>query len=109
MFRNKILINKYSYFKNETESLHKEFYMRKVLTPSGKPTNFFSLEEGIKKMHEESFAFFVQTAMGYKIVGNTFQEHEKCGLQEIEYLPTYYPFFVIQKNLSYKELIKQRY
>ncbi|GLV44369.1 Ionotropic receptor 75d [Carabus blaptoides fortunei] len=43
---------------------------------------------------------------GYKIVGETFYEHEKCDLQEISFLQVPDPWLAIQKNSSYKEMLK---
>lgn len=42
----------------------------------------------------------------YKVVEDTFYEHEKCGLVEVDYLSVIEPWFVIQKHLPYKEIIK---
>lgn len=36
----------------------------------------------------------------------TFEEHEKCGLQEIQFLQVSDPWMAIQKNTSYKEMLK---
>lgn len=77
------------------------------------------------------FAFHMETGAGYKIVsqcrfpqfphvslfttfsnsvrflsGETFQEHEKCGLQEIEFIQVPDPWMSVQKNTSYKEMFK---
>jgi hypothetical protein len=64
------------------------------------------LSEGIEMMREGHFAFHMEIGVGYKIVNEIFQEDEKCGLQEIQYLQVIDPFYAIQKNSSYKELIK---
>ena len=42
-------------------------------------------------------------------MGETFLEHEKCGLQEIQFLQVIDPFYAIQKNSTYKELFKIGY
>lgn len=57
-------------------------------------------------MHEGHFAFHMEVGVGYKIVSELFQEDEKCGLQEIQYLQVVDPFYAIQKNSPYKELFK---
>lgn len=64
------------------------------------------LVEGIEKMRRGLFAFHFETGVGYKILSETFMEEEKCGLHEIQYLQVIDPWYVIQKNLSFKEAIK---
>lgn len=42
----------------------------------------------------------------YIFLGETFMEDEKCGLQEIEFLQVPDPYLAVQKNTSYREIIK---
>lgn len=65
-----------------------------------------TVEEGIRRMRDEFFAFHVECASGYKIVADIFQESEKCGLREIEYWQIIDPWMAVKKNSSYKELAK---
>lgn len=65
-----------------------------------------SLNEGIKRMREEYFAFHIESAIGYKVISETFTESEKCGLMEIDVWRIIEPYNVVQKNSSYKELVK---
>lgn len=48
----------------------------------------------------------MEVGVGYKIVSELFQEDEKCGLQEIQYLQVVDPFYAVQKHSPYKELFK---
>lgn len=57
-------------------------------------------------MRNGHFAFHFEVGVGYKIVSETFQEHEKCGLQEIQYLQVVDPYYAIQKNSPYRDFIK---
>lgn len=52
------------------------------------------------------FAFHMEIALGYKLIGETFFEDEKCGLREIAYLQVTDPWYAIRKHSSYKELLK---
>lgn len=65
-----------------------------------------SVEAGIKKVKDEFFAFHVETTSGYKEIMDTFKEHEKCGLIEIDYLNVLYPSITIRKNSPYKKVVK---
>lgn len=46
------------------------------------------------------------TSVWRSVSGETFQEHEKCGLQEIGFLQVPDPWISVQKNTSYKEMFK---
>nr|CAH7747942.1 unnamed protein product [Callosobruchus chinensis] len=91
--------------KNATEPIRRALYVQKVAQP-GKPDNFLHLEEGVRKMREGLFAFHMETGPGYKIVGEIFEESEKCGLQEIQFLQVIDPWLAIQKNSSFKKILK---
>nr|ALR72541.1 ionotropic receptor IR2 [Colaphellus bowringi] len=93
------------YFPNASEAVRRAIYLQKV-APPGKKENFMSIEEGVKRMRQGLFAFHMETGPGYKLVGEMFHESEKCGLKEIQYLQVIDPWLAIQKNSSYKELLK---
>lgn len=63
-------------------------------------------QEGIKKVRSDFFAFHVGLNTGYKIIADTFEEHEKCGLKEIAYFDANEPYLTIQKKSIYKEITK---
>lgn len=65
-----------------------------------------TMESGVSKMRQGFFAFHMELGAGYKLVGDTFLESEKCGLQEIAYLQVVDPYLAIKKNSSYKEMLK---
>ncbi|CAH1134251.1 unnamed protein product [Ceutorhynchus assimilis] len=93
------------YFKTADEPIRKALYEKKVVPPGKKP-NFMHIEEGVRRMRQGLFAFHMEAGSGYKIVGETFREDEKCGLKEISFIQVVDPWFAIQKNSSYKELLK---
>lgn len=93
------------YFSHAEESVRAAIYANKIKTKDG-GENFYNINEGVQKVREGLFAFHMEVGVGYKILLETFQEDEKCGLQEIQYLEVIDPFYAIQKNSSYKELFK---
>ncbi|XP_055603824.1 ionotropic receptor 75a-like [Uranotaenia lowii] len=97
--------NKY-YFAHETEKVRKALYERKMKNREGALTGFISLEKGVERIRQGLYAFNVEVGVCYKLISETYQEDEKCGLQEIEYLNIIDPYYAIQKNSSFKELIK---
>lgn len=71
--------------------------------------NFIDAETGIKRMRDEFYAFHVEDGTGFRIINEIFDENEKCGLQIVDYWNKINPWITIQKNSSYKKLIKIGY
>ncbi|XP_055699183.1 glutamate receptor 3-like [Phlebotomus papatasi] len=99
-----IVYNRY-YFPRMNEPIRKAIYETKI-APPGKKEKFLSPSEGIAKVRQGLFAFYTEGTRGYKLIEETFYESEKCGLMEIEYLQFTDPWFSIQKNSPYKEVMK---
>lgn len=68
--------------------------------------NFYNMSEGIERLRDGHFAFHMEIGVGYKFVSEIFQEDEKCGLQEIQYLQVIDPFYAVRKQSPYKEHFK---
>ncbi|XP_072932062.1 uncharacterized protein [Epargyreus clarus] len=101
------VFNRY-YFEAETEPIRKAIYETKVAPPDTNP-NFLTMEEGVKRMRKGLFAFHMETGVGYKFVGKYFEEGQKCGLKEIQYLQVIDPWLAVKKNTSFKEMFKIGY
>lgn len=95
------------YFATETEPVRKKIYETRIA--SHKPPNFVNASYGISRMRKGLYAFHTELVTGYKNVKDTFYEHEKCGLVEIEYLQVVDPWHVIPKHSPYKEIFKVRF
>ncbi|XP_050500152.1 uncharacterized protein LOC114335442 [Diabrotica virgifera virgifera] len=93
------------YFKTADEPTRKAIYQQKV-APKGQKPNFFTKEEGIARVQKEFFGFHIELSTGYKVIADTFNENEKCGLKEIEFIKLLEPWLSIKKNSAYKEVIK---
>ncbi|CRL00245.1 CLUMA_CG013518, isoform A [Clunio marinus] len=93
------------YFAHADEKIRKAIYNDRIKRKDGKE-NFYNLSDGVKMIREDLFGFHMEVGVGYKILLEEFQEDEKCGLQEIQYLQVIDPFYAIQKNSSYYELFK---
>lgn len=66
----------------------------------------YPLEQGVNKIREGLFAFHMELGAGYKFVSETFFEHEKCTLKEMQFYELIDPWYAIQKNSSLKEMVK---
>lgn len=67
------------------------------------------IEEGVHRIKNELFAFHGEIGSIYEIMEDTYQEEEKCGLMEIDFLNVLYPLLVIQMQSPYLEIIKNGY
>ncbi|XP_011063704.1 PREDICTED: glutamate receptor ionotropic, kainate 4-like [Acromyrmex echinatior] len=94
-----------NYFKTFQDPIRKAIVEQKV-EPKGHKPNWMSLEEGVRRIRNEPFAFHGIRSPMYHIMQNTYQEEEKCGLTEIDYLNEIYPIIAIAKKSPYLEIIK---
>ncbi|GAB0096805.1 uncharacterized protein DMENIID0001_123730 [Sergentomyia squamirostris] len=99
-----IIYNRY-YFKIVTDPIRKAFYDTKIAPPN-KKDKFMHKTEGIARMRKGLFAFHTEAGAGYKMIEETFFEHEKCGLIEVDFLKVPYPWYCIKKRSPYKDIIK---
>ncbi|XP_056633934.1 ionotropic receptor 75a-like [Diorhabda sublineata] len=93
------------YFPKAKGAVRRAIYEQKV-APRGQKDHFMPLEEGVRKIREGLFAFHMETGVGYKVIGEIYQEYEKCDLQEIQYYDFTDPHIAIQKNSPYRKLFK---
>lgn len=55
--------------------MRKALYLEKI-APPGKPPNYMSAMEGIRRMRDTPFAFYIGRSEGYTLVGNIYMN--KC-------------------------------
>jgi hypothetical protein len=48
----------------------------------------------------------MEESPAYKIMEDTFLEHEKCDLMKVEAIKAPHPFLSMQKRSPYKEILK---
>lgn len=68
-----------------------------------------SLEEGIQGIQRGYFAFHVEPGCGYKLIQDTFEEAEKCGFEELDFLNVFDPHHIIQRDSPFLELFRVGY
>ncbi|XP_041978116.1 ionotropic receptor 75a-like [Aricia agestis] len=98
------VFNRY-YFATESEPIRRAIYEKKV-APAGARPRFMDMEDGVKEMRKGLFAFHMETGVGYKFVGKYFEEGEKCGLKEIQYLRVIDPWLAVKKDTPFMEMFK---
>jgi len=76
------------------------------IEPKGRKSNWMSIEEGVRRIKNELFAFQGEIGTVYQLMQDTYLEEEKCGLTEIDFLNVLYPLLVIQEQSPYSEIIK---
>ncbi|XP_029171882.1 probable glutamate receptor [Nylanderia fulva] len=93
------------YFKSFQDPVRKAIVEQRI-EPKGRKSNWMSMEEGVSRIKNELFAFHGEIGSLYQIMEATYQEDEKCGLTEIDFLKVLYPLLVIQIQSPYLEIIK---
>lgn len=85
------------------EPVRRKIYLDRI-TPKGEKPRFFEIRQGFEMMRTQYFAFHTDAVVGYKVISDTFEEHEKCGLQRIGYLLVKDPWVTAPKHSSFREL-----
>ncbi|PSN32240.1 hypothetical protein C0J52_20502 [Blattella germanica] len=89
---------------NAIDPIKKAIYQDRMNSKDGRK-NFLSLEEGMDKVRKGLFAFHT-TIHSYNIMAATFEEEEKCGVQEIVYFDDQFmAHTAISKQTPYKEIL----
>nr|QJX74376.1 ionotropic receptor 3 [Ceracris kiangsu] len=96
------------FFPAADDPVRRALYRQKVAPPGGEP-RFMTLEEGVRRMRTEPFAFHSELSPTWQLVQETFREEDKCGLQAIPFLQLMHPYIAVQKNTCYKEMFKIAY
>ena len=65
-----------------------------------------TVDEGVSRVRKGMFAFVMELSPMYEAIENTYFEHEKCELVNVEFLHLADPFLSIQKNSQFKEIFK---
>ncbi|XP_072744979.1 glutamate receptor ionotropic, kainate 5-like isoform X2 [Anoplolepis gracilipes] len=92
-------------FKTFQDPIRKAIYEERI-EPKGRKSNWMSLEEGVKRVRNETFAIHGTESKIYRIMQETYEEHEKCGLTEIDYINMDSPYLPLPKQSPYLEIIK---
>ncbi|XP_025995968.2 glutamate receptor ionotropic, delta-1 isoform X2 [Solenopsis invicta] len=99
-----VVYNRY-YFKSFQDPIRKAVLEQRI-EPKGHKSNWMSIEEGVRRVKNELFAFQGEIGTVYQLMQDTYLEEEKCGLTEIDFLKILYPLLVIQVRSPYSEIIK---
>lgn len=97
------------YFSTETEPIRKKIYETKIGPPNEQP-HFYNATFGISMVRKGFYAFFMIRETAYKNIKQTFYEHEKCGLIEVDGLiQDTFPMHTTPKHSPFKEIFKIRF
>lgn len=89
--------NRY-YFAEADKPIEKRIYAEK-LAPLGEKDHYVAMREGAAKVRKGLYAFLAEESNVYKEMEDTYYEHEKCELVNIEYLKFTDPFLSIKVSL----------
>ncbi|XP_034946506.1 glutamate receptor U1-like [Chelonus insularis] len=97
-----VVYNRY-YFQAVQDPMRKNFYKNYV---ENKTSIWMSLDEGIEKVRKGLFAFHADATASYSLIQETYEEEEKCGLHEFDYLNLLYPMLVLPLDSPYREIFR---
>lgn len=87
------------------DPVERSIYERRIVNKDGS-MNFFTMEDGVKRIQKGVFAFHMETPVGYRFVSKLYEEGEKCDLREIEYANMKAPYATCRKDSPYKEALR---
>lgn len=94
-------------FQYENVSILKRTYATKI-KPYGEDGWIVDPAKGVENVRTQLFAYQLEKASAYKLIGETFTDDEKCSLTEITILKVPRLTASIARNSPYKELFRQR-
>ena len=66
---------------------------QKIFSPfEGRKDRFYTAEEGVSLVRKGLFAFIMEESRMYKLIEDTYYEHEKCGLIGVQYMNLANPY-----------------
>lgn len=85
--------------------MERALYERRIVNKDG-TSNFYALEEGVRKVQQRLFAFLMECPVGYRVVSRLYDEGEKCDLREIAFADMKNPYATVQKNSPFREALR---
>ena len=73
---------------------------------AGRPDSLMTAEEGVARLRKGMFGFMMEDSTMFKIMEDTFYEHEKCGLVLMEFHKFSAPYLCLKRNSPYKEIMR---
>lgn len=65
----------------------------------------YSARDGVQLLRTGLLAFLVELGVAFKYIADTFQEHEKCNLQVIDYYNVKGLWYALPKNSIYRRVV----
>lgn len=87
------------------DPFHRKFAAEKI-SPPGEKDHFVTAAEGVALIRKGLYAFAAESSIIYKHMEDTFYEHEKCDLGQIELIKFYDPHMSLRKRSPIKEILK---
>jgi len=76
------------------------------IEPKGHKSNWMHVGEGVRRIKNEPFAFHGFPSRIYRTMQDIYQENEKCGLTEVDFLNMVMPHLPLPKQSPYLEIIR---
>lgn len=66
-------------------------------------------DEGMKKVQDEFFGFHTEESTAYAIIERTFQDYQKCDIQNIKFMNVDKPYVTLPLNSSLRGILNVAY
>lgn len=90
---------------DDLSEFQKKVVREKIIIP-GQKERFISVAEGVKKIRMGMNTFYAEETAIFNMIEDSFFEHEKCGLFNVEFLKVPHPHLSIRKQSPYKEILR---
>lgn len=93
------------YFPNTVGETRRRIFEQRIAPPQQEP-HYVNITYGVQQMRKGLYTFHCELGPAYKLIEQTFYEHEKCGIVEMDYLGLPPLWVVVRKRTPYKEMIR---
>lgn len=91
-------------FQHQTEPVRKAIYETKIRQRDGTDARF-NMSDGVAMIRQGLFGFHVELGVAFKLVADTFQEHEKCNLQVMDFYNFNDLWYAIKRNSTLRRVV----
>lgn len=93
------------YFPNTVGETRRRIFEHRIAPPN-EEAHYVNNTYGVQQMRKGLYTFHCEVGPAYRLIEQTFYEHEKCGIVEMDYLGLPHLWVVVRKRTPYKEMIR---
>lgn len=94
------------YFSAPNNSPFQKKVIQEKITVPGIKDNFIKVDVGVARVRKGLQAFFGEETAIYRLMEDTFFEHEKCDVVSIDFISLGFPYVAFKKHSPYTEIFR---